>query len=150
MHIQTGINSSSVFKIDELPVDIFAEYQKLDTVEVNGSISSPLRASDLIMTIDVAGEVLTSLRIWIGSIISTQKITVSERPDHPYELTVSISAPGMNYNIEMETLDQTIIWDSAAETFTMSPRQAFDLSIEAFIYYLDTLDDLLNAVKNLP
>ena len=49
----------------------------------------------------------------------------------------------------METLDQTIVWDSNAETFTMLARQAYDISIEAFIYYLDTLDDLLSGIGNL-
>ena len=55
----------------------------------------------------------------------------------------------MNYNIEMETLDQTIEWDAGNGTFTLRARQAYDISIEAFIYYLDTLDDLISAISNL-
>lgn len=149
MHIETGINLSAVYKIDELDVAIMATYQLLDVQETNGCVSSEARTSDLILTFDAAQEIIKSARLWVNWIISVQKITVKDFPDNPYELTVSVSAPGMNYNIEMETLDQTIVWDNTAKTFTLLSRQAYDISIEAFIYYLDTLDDLLNGISNL-
>ncbi len=149
MAIQTGINLSAIIKIDALPVEIMATYQLLDVTDANGCISAEARGSDLVMSLDFAKEMIKSARLWIGAITSVQKITLSDRPDHTYELTVRVSAPGMNYNIEMKTLDQTIEWDAGNETFTMRARQAFDISIEAYIYYLNTLDDLLNAIDNL-
>lgn len=149
MHVQTGINLSGIFKIDALPVQTLATYQLLDTPETNGSVSSEGHAEDLILTLEAARVIITAARLWVNWIISVQKINVKDFPDHTYEIAVSPSPPGMNYNIEMETLDQTIVWDSNAETFTMMASQAYNISIEAFIYYLDTLDDLINAIGNL-
>lgn len=149
MHVQTGINLSEIYKIDALPVETLATYQLLDTSETNGCVSSEARTTDLILNLEAARVIINSARLWVNWIISVQKITVKDFPDHPYELTVHVSAPGMNYNIEMETLDQTIEWDAGNGTFTLRARQAYDISIEAFIYYLDTLDDLISAISNL-
>ena len=54
MHLQTGINMAQVIKIDDSPVEIFATYQKLDSVEDNGDISSPIRTIALELTLEAA------------------------------------------------------------------------------------------------
>ena len=84
MHVQTGINLSEIYKIDALPVETLATYQLLDTSETNGCVSSEARTTDLILNLEAARVIINSARLWVNWIISVQKITVKDFPDHPY------------------------------------------------------------------
>jgi len=145
----TEINLSVIFKIDSEPIETMCMWQKLESSSPNGDVSAPARISDLILTLDAAKQRLTMSSLWIASIISIQKMTTTDRPDLPVELNMATTATGIDYKIQMETLDQIITWNRNQQELTIHAAQASNISFEAFMYYIDTLSDLIKAIDQL-
>lgn len=146
MVFDLGINLSIVFKFESDPVALFLQYQKLDSSNENGHVTGQARINDLVLTNDIVSQVHKTLVEWIGAIISVQKINIKETPDLPLELTVTETPTGISYLIEMGNLDQLITFDSVAKTCTLHASQTFTISFEAFMYFTETIGDLLAKI----
>lgn len=149
MALELGINLSVVYQIDENPVETLVKYQKIASSHPTGDVSAEAKLSDIVMPIDIFKDVHRTVLDFTSSIISVHKITTNKNPDMPVELRILEAAPGITYNLQMATLDQDITWNIANQEITIHIAQAYNISLEAFIYYMNTLKDLITAIENL-
>ena len=150
MILETGINQSIATRLDGGPIVIQATYHLLGSSYPNGHISAPIRPIDIVTTKEIGRQILDLERKFAGQIISDNKLRLGNRPETNVELTQLAVPTGIDYNIEIETLDRTIIWNTANQTLTLKAAQAIDISLETYVYFVDSFEDLLDAIDQIP
>lgn len=136
-----------VMQIDDGPITTMVNHRVLGTGEKHGIVDGMARTMDLVINPQMLNIMIAGAIKWIENAKRTHKISPKINPDLPVEFSIIPTAIGIDYKIEMETLDQEITWIKEPETLTFHAAQAFEISVEAFIYYIDTLVDLLTAIN---
>lgn len=149
MAIKTGVNCVNVFQLDGNPVMALGTYQLLDSGFVGGTVFRDALLSDIIMTRDNFTDLLKGAKTWIAGISHLQSTRITEVPDIPIDLNISITAPGIVYTIVMGDLEITATWDSSVEELTIGTFPAFSVSFQAYIYFINSLHDLAVSIDNL-
>ena len=129
---------------------LFVEYKRLGTGMTNGEVNSPQRLVDLVVSQAEGADLIDRVVLWIEEVKANQGIRlIDSLADLPLELTSSMTvAPdGIVYSMETGTLMVQISWDKSSDEVTIFAGEAFTVSFEGFIYYVDTLVDLVNAIE---
>lgn len=149
MILQTGINLSIVTKLDANPVVLQATYQLLGSTFTNGDIISPIRPADIVTTKEIGWQILTMFRNFVSSIITVNKTRCGCREDIETELKIITVPEGLDFYIEMGSLDRNISWNIANQELTFHASGAVLISFETFIYFIDQYEVFLNSINQL-
>ena len=149
MALKTGTNLCFVYQSGSDLVVETAQYQLLDSAFDGGTVFGDAFGSDLVLTRDDFADLLKGAKAFIKSISSVQSTRQTDLPDTPLDLTMETTAPGVNYSITIGDLIRTIVWDSGSEELTIQAGAAFSIAYTAYIYYIDSLLDLVYTIDNL-
>ena len=86
---------------------------------------------------------------WIGEITTKQNIVTAALADLPLELDSGpvVGPDGITYEIKMASLSVEISWDKASDNVTIHAGAAFTVTLEGFMYYVNTLRNLIRAIE---
>ena len=130
---------------------LFVEYKRLGTGMDNGEVSSPVRTVDLVVPQVEGAALVTRVVTWIGEVRANQSIVTSSLADLPLELDSApiplVTPTGIHYEIKMGSLIIEIDWDKVTDEVTIHAGPAFTVSLEGFMYYVDTLVDLIKTIE---
>ena len=152
-HIQhrTSIGLEAIISDDITgpePKSIFVEWSALDTDNGNGNVSAPARTEPIeLKMVEFEAEIARLVK-WIGEVKDNQDIHPNKAHGDTAELIVQPIPTGLSYKIEMGTLDVIMNWEATANSVTLEARQAYDITFERYIYFIDTLRDFIKAIKN--
>ena len=152
--IPIGTELSIVFETTPQQLDLFVGYRKLGETAINGVVWSPQRFDDLVINPALGLSIMKEVEGWIQDVRSTQVITPNIHPDVPIEYRMGYVPSGIDFNMESGilleegTLDITIHWERATDVVTIYAYQAFKVSLETFIFYVDRIFDMFYAIAN--
>ena len=147
---ETGTELSLVLKVGANPKALYVHYQAIDSIYPNGEIYSPARLADLVVSQEDGQKLVERVVEWIAEVRNNQSLRSAIPPlaQLPFELVsnLTVSPDGIYYLIEMASLMIHIEWDKLSDEVTIFAGDEFTVPFEAFIYYVDTLVDLVNAI----
>ncbi len=127
---------------------LFVTYKRLGTGCPNGCVSSPARPAALIVPQEEGARLVTRVNTWTGEVRSNQSIVTEPLADLPLELDSMVVSPdGITYEIKMASLAVEISWDKASDLVTIEAGLAFTVTLEGFLYYVETLKELIKAIE---
>jgi len=153
---ETATELSLVLKIGENPKALYVHYQRIDSNLPNGCIYSPIRPLDLVVPQEEGETLVNRVLEWITEVKNNQNIrNILPLADLPFEVTsTAVESPeGINYRVEIgthgeeNTLEIDINWTKNTDEVTIFAGAEFTIPFEAFIYYVDTLVDLIETIK---
>lgn len=150
MAYNLSINLSMIAQEDADPIETLATFQLLGSTHPNGHVTAPARTVALVIKRDVAHETLKIAKYFISSICSVDKIKCANLHDLPVEFDMYTTPEGIYYKIQMGSLDQIITWHTANQELTLDMAQTYEISLEAYIYFIQTFEDLLTKIDLLP
>ena len=116
-----------------------------------GGIKSDEMPEDFVMSLDkfeaniiAVDEFLQKVR---GAVKSIKPIPFNPVPDCPLEYGLEPKAGSIDYNIEMESMQLTVIYDKTTKKITFSSRPAYDISWQGFLFFQETIKDLLAEIE---
>lgn len=116
-----------------------------------GGIRSDETELPFTMSIGDLKENIISVDAFIRTVIDAVKIIKpipkNPIPDRPLEYKVSGYDDTIEYNIEMETLQLTVVYDKTTKEITFAPRPAYDVSWQGFLFYNETIRDFLSEIE---
>ena len=149
MSIITGIELSLVLKVGANPKALYVHYSSIDTGFSNGQVHSPERLVPLVFPQSEGWDLISRVLEWIEEVKSAVHITDAiSLADFPVDFNSNllVGPDGIDYSMTMGNLDIDMAWDKGSDTVTISAGPEFTVSFEAFLYYVDTLVDLTNAI----
>lgn len=144
----TGTTLGLELEIDNNPATLFVEYRRLGSGNPNGCVSSPARLADLVIPQLEGADLIRRVDRWTGEVRSNQSIVVAPLADLPIELDSMVVSPeGITYEIKMAALHIEISWDKASDLVTIHAGLEFTVTLEGFLYYIETLKELTRAIE---
>ena len=127
---------------------LFVTYKRLGTGCPNGCVSSPARPAALVMPQEEGARLVQRVALWTGEVRANQSIVTDALADLPIELdSMEVSPAGITYEIKMASLAVEISWDKATDFVTIEAGLEFTVTLEGFLYYIDTLKKLIRAIE---
>ena len=149
MTLSTGIDQTTVTRLDEGDISPRATYHLLGSSYPNGHITTPIQPLDIVSTKEIGRGVLELQQKFVSQVISDNKLRIGKRPEMNLEITQLVVPTGIDYNIEIETLDRTITWNTANQTLTFVAGQAMVISLETYILFVNSFEGFLDAIDQL-
>ena len=125
---------------------LYVEYKRLGTGVDNGTVFSPVRPAALVMSQEEGARLVQRVDLWTGEVRANQSIVTDSLADLPLALDSLIVSPtGITYEMKMANLWVEISWDKASDNVTIQAGPEFTVTLEGFLYYMDTLKELIRA-----
>lgn len=116
-----------------------------------GGVRADEALSPFAMSIGELRENIKSIDSFIRTVIDAVKaikpIPKNPIPDRPLEYGVSGYDDTIEYHIEMETLQLTVVYDKTTKEITFNSRPAYDVSWQGFLFYHETIRDFLVEIE---
>ncbi len=116
-----------------------------------GGVKSDETTVPIVMSIDDLRANIKSIESFIKHIINVVKtikpVPKNAIPDSPLELSVTPQENTLDYVIEMESMQLTVIYDKATKEITFKPRSSYDVSWQGFLFYHETMEDFLAEIE---
>ena len=127
---------------------LYVLYKRLGTGMDNGEVFSPVRPTALVMPQEEGVRLVQRVNLWTGEVRANQSIVTEPLADLPLELDSMVVSPtGITYEIKMASLWVEISWDKASDNVTIQAGPEFTVSLEGFLYYMETLKALIRAIE---
>lgn len=118
-----------------------------------GGVKSEETLLPTIVRLEKFGEDVVAIGAFITHVINVVKTTkavpTDPVPDEPLEYSLELVGDEFRYNIEMESLALSVIYDKTTGRITFAPRDAYDISWQGFLFFNETLKDFLTEIKRI-
>ena len=125
-------------------------YYNHDESEPYGGVKSDAIVSPLVLDMGEFREYVNALAAWkthvVHVVTNVNPIPKDAVPDMPVEYKVEIVGSETRYQMNMASIDMNITYDSSTGNITFSTRSAIDVSWRGFLFYIETVVDLLTEI----
>ncbi len=144
--VDTGIELSLFLRRNTRWVRVFC-YYNCGAEPPHGGVKSDEATVPIEWSVGEFEGLGTAIDKWVRDVRSIVKIPDNHLPDIPLEYSLYSDEIGVHYKIVMETLDSEVNWLPSTNKIIFEPRDAFDISWAAFLFYHKTMSALLEKIK---
>ena len=147
--VDTGFEFSLFLRRNAKWVRVFT-YYNCGEEPPHGGVRSEEAVNQVEWTVGEFERLGVAIDGWVRDIRGMVKIPDNHLPDLPLDYKIESDEDGVHYKITMETLDSEVNWSPDTKKIVFEPRDAFDISWAAFLFYHKTMNALLEKIRGYP